>query len=79
MNQLSRLFPNKVTIQLPQDEALLSDWKQQWERVVETMKMLSNVASTRTVSIAVSPADFSCVSTLLCFLLLHFVYDVLGF
>ncbi|XP_054817276.1 uncharacterized protein LOC129316897 [Prosopis cineraria] len=49
MKQLSRLFPNKVTIQLPQDEALLSDWKQQLERDVETMKAQSNVASIRTV------------------------------
>ncbi|KAK4282488.1 hypothetical protein QN277_013858 [Acacia crassicarpa] len=49
MKQLGRLFPNKVTIQLPQDEALLSDWKQQLERDVETMKTQSNVASIRTV------------------------------
>ncbi|XP_028771103.1 uncharacterized protein LOC114728373 isoform X2 [Neltuma alba] len=49
MKQLSRLFPNKVTIQLPQDEALLSDWKQQLERDVETMKAQSNVVSIRTV------------------------------
>ncbi|KAM2049784.1 hypothetical protein ACFX1T_008152 [Malus domestica] len=34
--QLSRIFPNKVT--MPQDEALLSDWKQQFERDVETLK-----------------------------------------
>ncbi|KAM1759208.1 hypothetical protein ACFX11_008232 [Malus domestica] len=34
--QLSRIFPNKVT--MPQDEALLLDWKQQFERDVETLK-----------------------------------------
>ncbi|KAJ8898604.1 hypothetical protein K2173_004217 [Erythroxylum novogranatense] len=49
MKQLSRLFPNKVTIQLPQDEALLLDWKQQLERDVETLKAQANVVSIRTV------------------------------
>ncbi|XP_061347251.1 uncharacterized protein LOC133292818 [Gastrolobium bilobum] len=49
MKQLGRLFPNRVTIQLPQDEALLSDWKQQLERDVETMKAQSNVVSIRFV------------------------------
>lgn len=47
--QLTRLFPNKVVIQLPQDEALLSDWKQQLERDVETLKAQSNIVSIRTV------------------------------
>ncbi|XP_027364492.1 uncharacterized protein LOC113871597 isoform X3 [Abrus precatorius] len=49
MKQLSRLFPNKVTIQLPQDEALLSDWKQQLEHDIETMKAQSNIVSIRSV------------------------------
>ncbi|XP_060178403.1 uncharacterized protein LOC132608500 [Lycium barbarum] len=49
MKQLTRLFPNKVTIQLPQDEALLSDWKQQLERDSETLKSQSNIASIRNV------------------------------
>ncbi|KAK7392330.1 hypothetical protein VNO78_20764 [Psophocarpus tetragonolobus] len=49
MKQLNRLFPNKVTIQLPQDEALLSDWKQQLDRDIETMKAQSNVVSMRLV------------------------------
>ncbi|KAK8711525.1 hypothetical protein V6N13_146806 [Hibiscus sabdariffa] len=44
MKQVSRLFPNKVTIQLPQDEALLLDWKQQLERDMETLKAQSNIA-----------------------------------
>ncbi|KAJ8749618.1 hypothetical protein K2173_026267 [Erythroxylum novogranatense] len=43
--QLSRLFLNKVTIQLPQDEALLLDWKQQLERDVETLKAQANHVS----------------------------------
>ncbi|PWA52651.1 ATPase, AAA-type, core [Artemisia annua] len=47
--QLSRLFPNKVTIQTPQDEALLSDWKQQLERDTETLKSQSNIVSIRKV------------------------------
>nr|KYP39519.1 ATPase family AAA domain-containing protein 1 [Cajanus cajan] len=49
MKQLNRLFPNKVTVQLPQDEALLSDWKQQLDRDIETMKAQSNVVSIRSV------------------------------
>ncbi|KAK7270209.1 hypothetical protein RIF29_23193 [Crotalaria pallida] len=49
MKQLNRLFPNRVTIQLPQDEALLSEWKQKLERDVETMKAQSNVVSIRSV------------------------------
>ncbi|BBH10403.1 AAA-type ATPase family protein [Prunus dulcis] len=49
MKQLTRIFPNKVTIQLPQDEALLSDWKQQLERDVETLKAESNIVSIRSV------------------------------
>ncbi|GLU07398.1 hypothetical protein SLE2022_243580 [Rubroshorea leprosula] len=49
MKQITRLFPNKVTIQLPQDEALLLDWKQQLERDIETLKAQSNIISIRTV------------------------------
>ncbi|KAG5094381.1 hypothetical protein JHK84_049969 [Glycine max] len=49
LKQLGRLFPNKVTIQLPQDEALLSDWKQQLERDIETMKVQSNIVSVCTI------------------------------
>ncbi|CAL9046450.1 uncharacterized protein LOC135606707 [Musa acuminata AAA Group] len=47
MKQLSRLFPNKVVIQLPQDETQLSEWKQQLDRDVETLKAKSNVLSLR--------------------------------
>ncbi|KAA3475071.1 AAA-type ATPase family protein isoform 1 [Gossypium australe] len=47
MKQVARLFPNKVTIQLPQDEALLLDWKQQLERDIETLKAQSNIVLNR--------------------------------
>ncbi|MBA0736500.1 hypothetical protein Gogos_010049 [Gossypium gossypioides] len=49
MKQVTRLFPNKVTIQLPQDEALLFDWKQQLERDTETLKAQSNIVSIRSI------------------------------
>nr|XP_043620257.1 uncharacterized protein LOC122592111 [Erigeron canadensis] len=49
MKYISRLFPNKVIIQIPQDEALLSDWKQQLDRDTETLKSLSNIANVHTV------------------------------
>ncbi|XP_020981351.1 uncharacterized protein LOC107492402 [Arachis duranensis] len=49
VKQLTRLFPNRVPIQLPEDELLLSDWKQQLERDIETMKAQSNTVSIRTV------------------------------
>ncbi|GER35222.1 AAA-type ATPase family protein [Striga asiatica] len=49
LKQLSRLFPNKVTIQIPQDEIVLVDWKQQLDRDIETMKSLSNIGSIRLV------------------------------
>ncbi|TMW91761.1 hypothetical protein EJD97_013932 [Solanum chilense] len=49
MKQLTRLFPNKVTIQIPQDETLLSDWKQKLDRDMETMKSQSNISSIRNV------------------------------
>ncbi|KAM1001711.1 hypothetical protein FF1_008194 [Malus domestica] len=47
--QLSRIFTNTVTIQLPQDDALLSDLKQQLERDVETLKSQSNIVTIRSV------------------------------
>ncbi|GFY98720.1 AAA-type ATPase family protein [Actinidia rufa] len=49
MKQLTRLFPNKVTIQMPQDENLLLDWKLQLDRDIETLKSQSNVVSIRSV------------------------------
>lgn len=47
-------FQTCVTVQ---DEALLSDWKLQLERDVETMKAQSNIVSIRSVSTSISP-DF---------------------
>ncbi|XP_075500903.1 uncharacterized protein LOC142539375 [Primulina tabacum] len=49
MKQLTRLFPNKVTIQAPQDEKALSDWKQHLDRDIETMKSQSNIVSVDSV------------------------------
>uniref|UniRef100_A0A5B7A5E1 AAA+ ATPase domain-containing protein n=1 Tax=Davidia involucrata TaxID=16924 RepID=A0A5B7A5E1_DAVIN len=49
MKQLTRLFPNKVTVQMPQDETLLVDWKQLLDRDIETLKSQSNIVSIRSV------------------------------
>ncbi|XP_021775915.1 uncharacterized protein LOC110739751 isoform X1 [Chenopodium quinoa] len=49
MKALTKLFPNKVVIHLPQDETLLASWKNQLERDVETLKMKSNLGHLRTV------------------------------
>ncbi|KAL5701241.1 hypothetical protein ACHQM5_026601 [Ranunculus cassubicifolius] len=49
LKQLVRLFPNKVTIQLPQDESLLSDWKRLLDRDVETLKEKANIVNIRSV------------------------------
>ncbi|KAF4377860.1 hypothetical protein G4B88_031526 [Cannabis sativa] len=46
---LAKLFPNKVAIHLPQDEALLVSWKQQLDRDSETLKMKGNLNHLRTV------------------------------
>ncbi|KAL1225140.1 ATPase family AAA domain-containing protein FIGL1 [Cardamine amara subsp. amara] len=45
MKQITRLFPNKVAIQLPQDEALLLDWKEKLERDTEILKVQANITS----------------------------------
>ncbi|XP_021898049.1 uncharacterized protein LOC110814778, partial [Carica papaya] len=47
---LTKLFPNKVTIHMPQDEALLASWKHQLDRDAETLKMKGNLNLLRTVS-----------------------------
>ncbi|KAK4407023.1 Translocase of chloroplast, chloroplastic [Sesamum angolense] len=49
MKQLSRLFQTKLTIQIPQDEAVLVDWKQKLDRDTETLKSQSNIGSIRSV------------------------------
>ncbi|OMO71711.1 hypothetical protein COLO4_28089 [Corchorus olitorius] len=46
---LTKLFPNKVTIHMPQDEALLASWKHQLDRDAETLKMKGNLNLLRTV------------------------------
>ncbi|XP_048595174.1 uncharacterized protein LOC111198501 isoform X2 [Brassica napus] len=45
MKQITRLFPNKVAIQLPQDEALLVDWKEKLDRDTELLKVQANITS----------------------------------
>ncbi|CDY18018.1 BnaC03g30900D [Brassica napus] len=45
MKQITRLFPNKISIQLPQDEALLSDWKEKLDRDTELLKVQANITS----------------------------------
>ncbi|KAL8111615.1 hypothetical protein AgCh_019367 [Apium graveolens] len=46
---LTKLFPNKVTIHMPQDESLLASWKQQLDRDSETLKSEGNLINLRTV------------------------------
>ncbi|KAL7191723.1 hypothetical protein ACSBR2_023748 [Camellia fascicularis] len=46
---LTKLFPNKVTIHMPQDETLLVSWKHQLDRDAETLKMKGNMNHLRTV------------------------------
>uniref|UniRef100_A0A0D9X2T3 AAA+ ATPase domain-containing protein n=1 Tax=Leersia perrieri TaxID=77586 RepID=A0A0D9X2T3_9ORYZ len=41
---LTKLFPNKVTIQTPQDESELSQWKQLLDRDVELLKAKANTS-----------------------------------
>ncbi|ESQ37911.1 hypothetical protein EUTSA_v10028366mg [Eutrema salsugineum] len=45
LKQITRLFPNKVAIQLPQDEALLLDWKEKLDRDTELLKVQANLTS----------------------------------
>lgn len=49
IKQLTRLFSNKVSIQVPQDENLLLDWKQKLERDTEMIKAQSNIIGIRSV------------------------------
>jgi hypothetical protein len=46
---LTKIFPNKVIIHMPQDEALLASWKQQLDKDAETLKMKGNLNHLRTV------------------------------
>ncbi|KFK30840.1 hypothetical protein AALP_AA6G032400, partial [Arabis alpina] len=45
MKQITRLFPNKVAIQLPQDETVLLDWKEKLDRDTEILKVQANITS----------------------------------
>ncbi|GLJ48048.1 hypothetical protein SUGI_1014540 [Cryptomeria japonica] len=47
--QLLDLFPNKVMVEMPQDEALLANWKLQLERDVEMLKVKKNLQHIKTV------------------------------
>ncbi|PKA58437.1 Katanin p60 ATPase-containing subunit A1 [Apostasia shenzhenica] len=47
MKQLTKLFPSKVTIQPPQDEDKLSEWKSQLDHDTETLRAKSNILSIR--------------------------------
>ncbi|PKA48946.1 Katanin p60 ATPase-containing subunit A1 [Apostasia shenzhenica] len=49
IKQLTRLFPNKVSIQMPQDETQLLNWNQQLELDVQTLKNKSNISSIRSL------------------------------
>ncbi|KAK1407182.1 hypothetical protein QVD17_38795 [Tagetes erecta] len=46
---LTKLFPNKVAIHMPQDENLLASWKQQLDQDAETLKMKGNLDNLRNV------------------------------
>ncbi|XWS47818.1 hypothetical protein CRYUN_Cryun13aG0017900 [Craigia yunnanensis] len=46
---LTKLFPNKLTIHMPQDEAQLASWKHQLDRDAETLKMKGNLNLLRSV------------------------------
>ncbi|XP_027773572.1 peroxisome biosynthesis protein PAS1-like [Solanum pennellii] len=46
---LTELFPNIVAIHMPQDEALLSIWKQQLDKDADTLKVKENFNSLQTV------------------------------
>ncbi|KMZ70002.1 putative ATPase [Zostera marina] len=45
MKQLSKLFPNKIVIQPPQDESSLADWKHQIEHDLKTLKAKTNIVN----------------------------------
>ncbi|MCO5587112.1 hypothetical protein L7F22_041059 [Adiantum nelumboides] len=61
---LSKLFPNKVSLQAPQDEVLLAEWKRQLERDVETLKSKANMVQLRSKSNNESEKAFLLENTL---------------
>ncbi|XP_047309506.1 uncharacterized protein LOC124912911 [Impatiens glandulifera] len=54
---LTKLFPNKITILMPQDEALCLSLKNQLDQDAETLKMKGNLSYLRTV---LSKSGFEC-------------------
>ncbi|KAH9299134.1 hypothetical protein KI387_030816, partial [Taxus chinensis] len=54
---VSELFPNKVTVEMPQDEALLATWKLQMEQDVERLKVKENL---RHIKIVLSQNNLEC-------------------
>ncbi|KAF5198563.1 Aaa-type atpase family protein [Thalictrum thalictroides] len=58
LKQLTKCFPNKVTIHPPQDDTLVIDWKQQLDFDAEILKAKSNLASIQSV---LSRNDLDCV------------------
>ncbi|XP_021597570.1 uncharacterized protein LOC110603890 isoform X2 [Manihot esculenta] len=46
---LTKLYPNKAVIHMPQDEVLPASWKHQLDRDVETLKMKGNLNHLRAV------------------------------
>ncbi|KHG29350.1 Protein SAP1 [Gossypium arboreum] len=56
---LTKLFPNKVTIHMPQDEALLASWKHQLDQDAETLKMKGNLNLLQTIRISNDRYAFS--------------------
>lgn len=66
MKQITKLFPNKVTIQLPQDEVQLADWKQQLDRDAAALKAKANIASIRSfltrVGLECNELDAVCIN-----------------
>ncbi|XP_038894020.1 uncharacterized protein LOC120082789 isoform X1 [Benincasa hispida] len=61
---LTKLFPNKVTIHMPQDEGLLVSWKHQLERDAETLKMKGNLNQLRVQVLSRSGMDCEGLETL---------------
>ncbi|XP_020578958.1 uncharacterized protein LOC110023738 [Phalaenopsis equestris] len=57
MKQLMKIFPNKVTIQPPQDEAQLLDWKNQLDHDTEALRAKSNISSIQSF---ISRIGFEC-------------------
>ncbi|XP_074564202.1 uncharacterized protein LOC141820730 [Curcuma longa] len=47
VKQLTKLFPNRIIIQPPQDEGKVPEWKKKLDNDVETLKAKSNIQSIR--------------------------------